>query len=44
MYTLEELNAKKIADLQAIAQKSNIKKFDKLNQEELTYAILDHQA
>ena len=44
MYKLEELNAKKVADLQAIAQELNIKKFNKLNKEELAYAILDHQA
>jgi len=44
MYKLEELNAKKVAELQEIAQKLNIKKFDKLNKEELAYAILDHQA
>jgi transcription termination factor Rho len=44
MHKLEELNAKKVIDLQEIAQQLNIKKFDKLNKEELAYAILDHQA
>jgi transcription termination factor Rho len=44
MYKLEELNTKKLADLQAIAQELDIKKSDKLNKEELAYAILDHQA
>ena len=44
MYKLEELNAKKDTDLQAIAKELNIKKHDKLNKEELAYAILDHQA
>ena len=44
MYKLEELNTKKVTDLQIIAKKLNIKKFDKLNKEELAYAILDHQA
>ncbi|MEC9208877.1 MAG: transcription termination factor Rho [Bacteroidota bacterium] len=44
MYKLEELNAKRVADLQAIAQELHIKKFNKLNKEELAYAILDHQA
>ena len=44
MYKLEELNAKKVADLQIIAQELDIKKSNKLNKEELAYAILDHQA
>jgi len=44
MYKLEELNVKKIADLQEIADKLKIKKFSKLNKEELAYAILDCQA
>ena len=44
MYKLEQLNENKLADLQKIAQKLNIQKFNKLNKEELTYAILDHQA
>jgi len=44
MYKLEELNTRKVADLKAIAQKLNIKKFDKLKKQELAYAILDHQA
>ena len=44
MYKLEELNTKKIADLHAIAKELNIKKFNKLNKEEVDYAILDHQA
>ena len=44
MYTLEELNAKKVADLKAIATELNLKKFEKLKKEDLAYAILDHQA
>jgi transcription termination factor Rho len=44
MYKLEELNTKKVTDLQIIAKELNIKKFDKLNKEELAYAILDQQA
>ena len=44
MYKLDELNTKKVSDLQLIAKKLNIKKLDKLNKEELTYAILDYQA
>ena len=44
MYKLEDLNTKKVADLQTIAKDLNIKKFEKLNKLELTYAILDHQA
>ncbi len=44
MYKLEELNTKKVADLQQIAKELNIKKFNKLNKEELAYSILDHQA
>ena len=41
---IDELNTKKVSDLQLIAKKLNIKKLDKLNKEELTYAILDYQA
>ena len=44
MYKLEDLNSKKVADLQEIAKKLDIKKFNKFNKEELAYAILDHQA
>ena len=44
MYKLDELNAKKVADLKAIAEELNIKKFDKLKKQDLAYAILDHQA
>ena len=44
MYKLEELNAKKVADLKAIAKELNLKKFEKLKKQELAYAILDHQA
>ena len=44
MYKLEELNAKKVADLKVIATELNLKKFEKLKKEELAYAILDHQA
>ena len=44
MYKLEELNAKKVADLKAIATELNLKKFEKLKKQDLAYAILDHQA
>jgi transcription termination factor Rho len=44
MYKLEELNAKKVAALKAIATELNLKKFEKLKKEDLAYAILDHQA
>ena len=44
MYKLEELNAKKVADLKAIATELNLKRFEKLKKEDLAYAILDHQA
>ena len=44
MYKLDELNAKKVADLKVIAEELNIKKFDKLKKQDLAYAILDHQA
>jgi len=44
MYKLEELNAKKVADLKVIAIELNLKKFEKLKKEDLAYAILDHQA
>ncbi|MFQ3332911.1 MAG: transcription termination factor Rho [Flavobacteriales bacterium] len=44
MYILEELNAKKVADLKAIATELNLKKFEKLKKQDLAYAILDHQA
>ena len=44
MYKLEELNTKKVNELQTIAKELDIKKFNKLNKEELAYAILDNQA
>ena len=44
MYTLEELNNKKVADLKKIGENLNIPKVEKLKKQELTYAILDHQA
>ena len=44
MYILEDLNAKKVADLKAIAKELNISKYEKLKKQELAYAILDHQA
>ena len=44
MYKLEELNTKKVAELQVIAKELHIKKPEKLNKEELAYAILDCQA
>ena len=44
MYTLEELNNKKVAELKKIGEDLSIPKFDKLKKQELKYAILDHQA
>ena len=44
MYTLEELNTKKVTDLKVIATELNLKKFEKLKKDDLAYAILDHQA
>ena len=44
MYILENLNAKKVADLKTIAKELNIPKYEKLKKQELAYAILDHQA
>ena len=44
MYKLEDLNTKKVVDLQKIAKDLDIKKFEKLNKLDLAYAILDHQA
>ena len=44
MYTLEELNKKRVTDLKVIATELNLKKFEKLTKDKLTYAILDHQA
>ena len=43
MYKLDELNAKKVAALKAIATELNLKKFEKLKKQELAYAVLDHQ-
>ena len=39
MYILEELNAMKVADLKAIAQELNIKKFDKLKKQGVTKCL-----
>ena len=44
MYKLEQLNTKKVSELQEIAKDLNIKKTEKLNKKELAYAILDYQA
>ena len=44
MYKLEELNAKKVAELKKIAEQLNLKNIDKLKKQELAYAILDYQA
>ena len=44
MYTLDNLQQNKIADLKEIATKLNLKKFQKLNKTELIYKILDEQA
>ena len=44
MYTLDDLQQNKIADLKEIATKLNLKKFQKLNKTDLIYKILDEQA
>ena len=44
MYILEELNTKKVTDLQKIAKELDIKRYNRLKKPELIYAILDHQA
>ena len=44
MYKLEELNAKKVAELKEIAEQLNLKNIDKLKKQEIAYAILDYQA
>ena len=44
MYTLDDLQQNKIADLKEIAAKLNLKKFQKLNKTDLIYKILDEQA
>ncbi|MBT7620240.1 MAG: transcription termination factor Rho, partial [Flavobacteriales bacterium] len=44
MYTLDNLQQNKIADLKEIATKLNLKKFQKLNKTDLIYKILDEQA
>ena len=44
MYKLEELNTKKTEDLTEIAKELKIKKINKLNKNDLIYAILDFQA
>ena len=44
MYTLEELNKKKVTDLKIIAKELDLKRFEKLKKDDLAYAILDHQA
>ena len=44
MYKLEQLNTKKVSELQSIAKDLNIKKTENLNKKELAYAILDYQA
>ncbi len=40
MYTLDDLQQNKIADLKEIATKLNLKKFQKLNKTDLIYKIL----
>ena len=40
MYTLDNLQQNKIADLKEIATKLNLKKFQKLNKTNLIYKIL----
>ena len=44
MYTIQELNSKKVSELREIASESNVPKFEKLRKQDLIYAILDAQA
>ena len=44
MYTIQELNSKKVSELREIASESNIPKNEKLKKQDLIYAILDVQA
>ena len=44
MYKLEDLNAKKVAELKIIAKELNISRYEKLKKQDLAYAILDYQA
>ena len=44
MYTIQELNSKKVSELREIASESNIPKNEKLRKQDLIYAILDVQA
>ena len=44
MYTIQELNSKKVSELREIASESNVPKFEKLRKQDLIYAVLDAQA
>lgn len=44
MYNKSQLDTKSLEDLKKIAQELNITKLNKLNEQELIYKILDHQA
>ncbi|MEX2595465.1 MAG: transcription termination factor Rho [Salibacteraceae bacterium] len=44
MYDIIELNEKLVSELKDIAEKLNVKKFDKLKKQDLIYQILDAQA
>ena len=44
MYTIQELNSKKVSELRDIASESNVPKNEKLRKQDLIYAILDVQA
>ena len=44
MYKLEQLNTKKVTELQEIAQELKISKYKTLKKLDLVYKILDHQA
>ena len=44
MFELSELKAKKLAELQEIANELGIKKITALKKIELTYRIIDHQS
>ncbi|WP_428743336.1 transcription termination factor Rho [Tenacibaculum sp.] len=44
MFEISQLNAKKLTELQEIAQKLNVPKYRSMKKSDLVYQILDHQA
>ncbi|WP_338360126.1 transcription termination factor Rho [Yeosuana marina] len=44
MFEISQLNAKKLSELQEIAQKLNVPKYRSMKKSDLVYQILDHQA